>query len=162
MKRNSVFSCNLILHSSFFTLHLNLPVHFVSLHVNGAERPRRTQVFTSSATDAACLVYGRYLQRTLVIGIYRHHGDCPCGTMARTVTTFHAVCQRHAVLLDPHRVADLRGRLVGPCDWFDGSRRANLAALGTLRAAITALVRHRWLHERRQTGRRTQHTVGTS
>lgn len=127
---------------------LNLPMHLVSFNVNRAERTSRTQVFARSATDATRLVDGRYFRRMLVVGVERHHCDCPGRTMACAIATLHAVCQRHAVLLNPHRMAYLRGRLLRPCDWLDCSRRANLAALGALRAAISALVRHRWLHER--------------
>ena len=147
-KRKYEFICNWIFHFSFFTLHLNLPMHLVSFDVNRAERTRRTQVFARSATYAACLVDGRYFQRMLVVGVERHHCDCPSGTMACAVAALHAVCQRHAVLLNPHRMAYLHSRLLRPCDRFDCSRRTNLAALGALRAAISALVRHRWLHER--------------
>ena len=147
-KRKYEFICNWIFHFSFYTFNSNLPMHLVSFNVNRAERTSRTQVFARSAAYATRLVDGRYFRRMLVIGVKRHHGYCPGGTMARTVAALHAVCQRHAVLLNPHRMAYLRGRLLRPCDRFDCSRRTNLAALGALRAAISALVRHRWLHER--------------
>ena len=81
--------------------------------------------------------------------------------MPRAVSTLHAVCQRHAIILNPYRMADLYCRLIRPGNRFDCPGGTNFAAFGALRPAVSTLVRHRGLHERRQTCGRTKHAVGT-
>ena len=69
MNQKAELTCILILHSSLFILHLNLPMHLVTLNVDCAERTRRTQVLARSAAYAAGLVDNRYLRRLLVLGV---------------------------------------------------------------------------------------------
>ena len=97
----------------------------MSFHIDGTEGTGRTEVFASTATDAAFCVDGWELERIGVLGVRRYHGDGTCGTMARTVTAFHLVGLYHTVALDPYGVSYLDGRFVGYGDGFDGSRGAD-------------------------------------
>ena len=81
--------------------------------------------------------------------------------MARTVVAADAVGIDHAILRNPHRMADLDRRFPGEVGQADGARGAHLGALRALRTAVSALERHFGLHEGHQLARRTQHLIGT-
>ena len=80
--------------------------------------------------------------------------------MAGAVTALHAVGQWHTVLLQPYGVTYLCGRLVGDGYRTYGSCRTYLAALRTFGATIATFVGHFGLHQRHQTGGRTEYLVG--
>ena len=113
------------------------------------------------AADAAFFVHGGDARRLGVVGVPAHHLDRPGRAMARTVVATDAVGVDHAILRNPHGMADLDRRFPGEVGQADGARGAHLGALRALRTAVSALERHFGLHEGHQLARRTQHLIGT-
>ena len=122
-------------------------MHFVTFDIDGAERTRRTEVFASSATDAAFGVDNGYLERTGVGSILRNHLDGACRAMAFAIAAGHAVGIHHAVLFNPYGMAHLDGRLFGTVDGADGTGRTHFGALRTFGTAIAAFVGGFGLHQ---------------
>ena len=135
-------------------------VYFAALHVDCAEGACRAKVLAGPAPDATFLVHNRYLGRIGVGGIGRHHQYGPGRTVAGTVAAVYAVGQRHAVLLYPHGVPYLCGRLVGQADGADGPGGADFGTTVALGAAVSAFVGHLGLHQAEQAGGGAQHLVG--
>ena len=121
-------------------------VHFISFHINCAERSGRAEVLAGAAADAFVFVDGRHLYlavRTFVI----HHLDSSSGAVACTVATADAIGQHNAILLDPYGMSDMDASLFLTGDGLDGTGRADLAAAGAFGTAVAALKRHCGLHE---------------
>ena len=133
----------------------------MSLHVDGAERTRRTQVLACAAPDAPLGIDGRNPDGVHVAAVGGHHQDSPRGTMAGAVAALHTVGQRNAVLPDPYGMTDAGGGFLLDGDRSDGSRRADLRTPRALRTAVASFVGHFGLHQLLQIGRRAQHAVGT-
>ena len=93
--------------------------------------------------------------------VERNHLYRGSRTVARAVVACNAVCQVDTVVFHPHSVPNLRGRLFCQVCKTDCVCRANLGALRTLGAAISAFITHLGLHEFQQVGRRTEHLVRT-
>ena len=136
-------------------------MYFVSLHMDGTEWFRRTEILARSTTDATAQVDGRELRRSLVIRVCRNHHDGSRRTMTGTVATFHSIGEDDAVLLRPHSMTYLYARLVFLLDRFDGTSRADLAASVAFWTAIASLIRHRRLHQVHQIGAWAEHVVRT-
>lgn len=81
--------------------------------------------------------------------------------MTCTVSALHAIGQRNAVLLHPHRMTDLYGRLVRRRNLQNGSRRTHLRTLHTLGSAVPPLVGDFGLHQYGPSGRRPQYARRT-
>ena len=121
-------------------------VHFISFHINRAERSGRAEVLASAAADAFVFVDGRHLYlavRTFVI----HHLDSSSGAVACAVAAADTVGQHHAIVLDPYGMSHMDICLLLTGNGLDGTSRADLAAAGAFGTAIAALKRHRGLHE---------------
>lgn len=137
-------------------------VRGVSFDVDGAERACRAEVLAGSATDATFCVDGWNLGRFGVVGIGSNHLNGSRGTVAGTVAAADAIGQGHAIFLYPDGMTYSGGRFLLYADGTDGSCGAHFGTTGALRAAISALVGHFWLHQRGQFGRWSQHIVGAS
>ena len=133
----------------------------MSFNDNGREGTRWTDILTGATADTDVLVDSRHHGRLVIIRIRRHHLNGSRRTVARTVAALHTIRQRHAVLLDPHGMANLNRRLLNIIERFDSTRRTDIGAARTLWTAIAALVRHRGLHQVHQVGRGTEHMVRT-
>ena len=136
-------------------------MHFMPLDIDSREGTRRTDILTGSAADAGSIVDGGNHGRLLAIGIQRHHLNGSRGTMAGTVAALHLISQHHAVLLDPHGVTYLDGRLLIFIDGLDSTSRADLRTARTLRTTMAPLIGHLWQHQVHQVARRTEHIVRT-
>ena len=133
-------------------------VHFISFHVYCAERSGGAEVLAGATADAFVLVDGGHLHlaiRAFVI----HHLDSSSGAMSCTVAAADTVGQHHAVILDPNGVTHMDVSLFFPCDRFDGSGRADLAAACAFGATIAAFKRHHGLHKVHQVGGGTQDVI---
>ena len=117
-------------------------MHVVSLNINCAERSGRAEVLAGTAADALALVYGRHLMAIIV-----NHQDGFCRAVSGTVAARYAIGEHNTVFLDPHRMTSMDGSLFFSRNGLDGSRRADLTALCTFRAAIASFKRHHGLHE---------------
>ena len=135
-------------------------VHFVTFDIDGAERTRRTEVFASSATDAAFGVDNGYLERTRVGSILRNHLNGACRAMAFAIAAGHAVSIHHAVLFNPYGMAHLGRGFLFTGDGLYGACWAHLRAACTLGTAIATLIGELGLHEAVETGGRTKHAIG--
>ena len=133
-------------------------MHFITLNINRAERPRGAEVLASTAADAFVLVDGGDLYRA-VWAFVVHHLDGACRAVACAVATRHTFFRRQAVLLNPHGMTNMLHGLLFPRDGLDGACGTHLAASCTFGAAIAALERHGRLHEMLQIGRGAQHVV---
>ena len=133
-------------------------VHFVSFHVNCAERSGRAEVLAGTAADAFVLVHSRHLHLA-VWSFIVYHLDGTSGAMTCAVAAADAVGQYHAVLLDPNGMSDMDVGLFLTGNGLDGTSRADLAATCAFGAAVAALKRHDGLHEVHQVGGRTQDIV---
>ena len=121
-------------------------VHFISFHVNCAKRSGRAEVFAGAAADAFVLVYGRHFHlavRAFVV----HHLNGTCGAVACAVAATHTVGQYDAIIFNPNGMTHMDASLLFPCNRFDGTSGADLAASRAFGTAIAALKRHRGLHE---------------
>ena len=135
-------------------------VHFISFHVNCAERSGRAEVLAGTAADAFVLVHSRHLYLAIWAFVI-HHLDSSSGAMSCTVAAADAVGQHHAVLLDPNGMTHMDVGLFLTGDGLDGTGRADLAAAGAFGATVAALKRHHRLHEVHQIGGRTQDVIWT-
>lgn len=79
----------------------------MSFHMNGRERPCRTEVFACSASDAPFFIYGRDHERLRVVRILADHPDGSGRTVACAVAAFHSVSVHYAAVEIDYRVADL-------------------------------------------------------
>ena len=122
-------------------------------------RTGRAKMLAGSTTYTGLDVDDRNLQRLGIIGILRHHLDGVGRTMAFAIAAALSLGIHDAEVFQPHRMANLDGRFLRLADRLDGSRRANLRALRTLRTAIATLVGHGGLHQREQIARWAQHVV---
>ena len=136
-------------------------MHLMPFHVNRTERPRRTQVLASPATDATGLVHDGQLARSGIPRGRRHHLYRPGRTVAGTVAAFHAIGIHDAVFRMEHGMTYLYGRLVSLRHQPYRPVRTDLRASDAFRPAISPLIGHLGLHPRPQRGRRAQHPVRT-
>ena len=121
-------------------------MHLIPFHINCAERSGRAEVLAGAAADAFVFVHGRHLHgavRAFVV----HHLNGTCGAVARTVAATHTVGQYDAIIFNPNGMTYMDASLLFPCNRFDGTGRADLAASCAFGATIAALKRHRGLHE---------------
>ena len=121
-------------------------VHFISFHVNCAERSGRAEILAGTAADAFVFVHGRHLHlavRTFVVD----HLNGSSRAVARAVAARYAVGQNHTVFLNPYGMSDMDASLFLTGDGLDGTSRADLAATCAFGAAVAALKRHDGLHE---------------
>lgn len=132
----------------------------MTFHIDSTEGACGTEMLTGSATNAPLRVDHRYLQGLGVVRVRVDHEYGSCRTVAGTVATRDVVGKRHTILLYPYGMSDACGRLFLYGDRPDGSCRAYVSALRTLRSAIALLVCHLGLHQGFQAGRRMQHIVG--
>ena len=121
-------------------------MHLISLHVNRAKRSGRAEVFAGTTADAFVFVHGRHFDGAVRAFVVDHY-DGSCRAMAFTVATTDAIGQYDTVAFNPHGVTHMDAGLLFPCDRFDGTCWADLAATGAFGTAIAALKRHRGLHE---------------
>ena len=135
-------------------------VHFISFHINRAERSGRAEVLAGAAADAFVFVHGRDLHRSVRTFVV-YHLDGSRRAVTGAVAAADAVGEHHAVLLDPYGMTDMDAGLLFPCDGLDGTGRADLAATRAFGATVAALKRHRGLHEVHQVSGGTQDVVRT-
>ena len=121
-------------------------MHFVSFHMNRAERSGGAKVFAGTTADAFILVHGGYFHRA-VRAFKVHHLDGSRRAMTGTVAARNAVSQDHAIVLNPHSMADMDGGLFLTKNRLDGTSWTNLAATCAFRTAIATLERHNRLHK---------------
>ena len=121
-------------------------MHFIPFHINCAKRSGRAEMFAGTAADAFVLVHGRHLYLA-VWAFVVHHLNGTCGAVARTVAATHSIGQYDAIIFNPNGMTHMDAGLLFPCDRFDGTSGADLAAAGAFGTAIAALKRHRGLHE---------------
>ena len=121
-------------------------VHFITFHVNRAKRSGRAEVLASTTADALVLVNGRHLHLAIWAFIV-YHLDGTSGAMTCAVAATDAVGQYDTVVFDPYGMTymDVGFFLTGY--GLDGTGGADLAATGAFGATVTALKRHRRLHE---------------
>ena len=133
-------------------------MHLIPLNVNRAERSGGAEVFAGTAADAFVFVHGRHLHLAVRAFIIDHLNGSR-GTVTRTVATRYAIGQYHTVFLDPHGMADMDVGLCLAGNGLNGTSRTDLAASCAFGTAVTALKRHRGLHEMLQAGGGTQDVV---
>ena len=136
-------------------------MHFVSFHIDSAEWPCGTKVFTLAASYASFAVHSRHAQLATVGSSVIHQLDSARRAMTRTGVTRVAFAHTDAVLLYPHGVTYMYCSLFLFRNPLDGAGRTDLGATRALRTAVTVLERHLRLHEAQGVGRRTKHLVGT-
>ena len=76
-------------------------VHFVSFHVNCAERSGRAEVLAGTAADASVLVDGRHLYLAIWAFIV-YHLDGTSGAVSCAVAATDAIGQYDTVVFDPY------------------------------------------------------------
>ena len=113
-------------------------MHFISFHINCAERSGRAEVLAGAAADAFVLVYGRHLHLAVRSFIF-YHLDGTCGAVACAVAATHTIGQYDAIIFNPNGMTHMDAGLLFPCDRFDGTSGADLAAAGALGATVAAL-----------------------
>ena len=121
-------------------------MHLIPLHINCAERSGRAEVLAGTAADAFVLVYGRHLYFPVRSFIF-YHLDGTCGAVACAVAAADTIGQYDAIIFDPNGMTHMDASLLFPCDRFDGTSGADLAASRAFGTAIAAFKRHRGLHE---------------
>ena len=131
----------------------------IPFHINRAERSGGAEVLAGAAADAGVFIDGRHLHRA-VRALVVHHRDGSRGTVAGAVAAADTVGEDHTVLFDPHGMTDMLHGLFFPRDGLDGAGGADLATARAFGTAVTALKRHRGLHEMLQVGGGTQDIVG--
>ena len=134
---------------------------FVSFYIDGTVRTCRTQVLAGTTTNTFLFVDDRLLDRVRIVLIDRNHLNCLRRTMPLAVSALNPIGHRNTILMDCNGMTNLDSRLISSCNQFNGTRRADFRAFHTFRTTITALIRHLWLHEILQLGRRTKHIVRT-
>ena len=135
-------------------------VHFISFHINRAEWSGRAEVLAGAAADAFVFVHGRHLYRSVWTFVV-YHLDGSCRAMAGAVATTDAVGEHYAIVFNPYGMTHMYAGLLFPCDGFDGTGRADLAATRAFGATVAALKRHRGLHEVHQVSGGTKDVVRT-
>ena len=113
-------------------------VHFISFHVNCAERSGRAEVLAGAAADAFVFVDGRHLHlavRAFVI----HHLYGSCWAVACAVATADAIGEHYTIFLDPYGVTHVDVGLFLTGNGLDGTGRADLAATRAFGTAVAAL-----------------------
>ena len=133
-------------------------VHFISFHVNCAERSGRAEVLAGTAADAFVLVHSRHLHLA-VWSFIVHHLDGTSGAVACAVAATDAVGQHNAIVFDPYGVTHVDVGLFLTGNGHDGTGRADLAAACAFGATVAALKRHHGLHKVHQVGGGTQDVV---
>ncbi len=121
-------------------------MHLIPFHVNRAKRSGRAEVLAGTAADAFVLIHGRHLHLA-VWSFIVYHLDGTCGAMTCAVAASDAVGQHNAIIFNPNGMTHMDAGLLFPCDRFDGTSGADLAAAGAFGTAIAAFKRHRGLHE---------------
>ena len=121
-------------------------MHLIPLHINRAERSGRAEVLAGAAADAFVLVYGRHLHLA-VWAFVVYHLNGTCGAVACAVAATHTIGQYDAIIFNPNGMTHMDASLLFPCDRFDGTSRADLAASCAFGTTIAAFKRHRGLHE---------------
>ena len=84
-------------------------MHLVSFDHNRRERTGWTNILTGTTAYASLLVDGWYVGGLLVVLIQWHHLDGTSWAVAGTVTAFHPIGYRYAVLLDEYGMTYLDG-----------------------------------------------------
>lgn len=79
----------------------------MSLHINGAERARRTKILTSATTDASLRVDSRYFGGVVIAGHGIDHYDGPHRTMACAVAAVDTIGHHHTIFFDPNGMTNL-------------------------------------------------------
>ena len=82
-------------------------MHFMPFHMDGRQRPCRTEIFTGTASYAPLLIHSRNHERILVSRILANHPDCTSRAMACAVAAADLVCVNDAVVKAYHCMADL-------------------------------------------------------
>ena len=121
-------------------------MHFISFHVNCAKRSGRAEVLAGAAADAFVLVHGRHLHLAVRSFIF-YHLDGTCGAVACAVAAADTVGQYDAIIFNPNGMTHMDASLLFPCDRFDGTSGADLAASRAFGTTIATLKRHCGLHE---------------
>ena len=120
----------------------------------------RAHIFARTATDTLFGVHHRTVNRSVVVGVTRHHLNGTHGAMARAVAAIHIVGEWHAVFSAPHGMTYLCTRLLSLGDRLNGSSRANPRASGTLWATEATVEIHFRLHKSLWVARWAKHAVG--
>ena len=115
-------------------------MHFMSLYMDGSERPCRAEVFAGTASYAPLLIHSRNHERILALRILANHPDCTSRAMACTVSAFHIVCVHNAKVKVYYSMSDLNRRFLLHAHRADGSCRADFGTGRALRTAMSALV----------------------
>ena len=136
-------------------------MYLPSFYVDCAERPCRTEVFTGSAADAACFVYGRHhcfsvlafpfpvafaASMTLAVSVVfadlaaRYHDNGSGRAVACAVAAGYSVSERYAVFPDPYCMSYGYGRFFGWGYLQYRSCRAYFRAFHAFRTAVASFV----------------------
>ena len=120
----------------------------------------RAHIFARAAADTLFGVHHRNFNRSVVVGVARHHLNSSHGAMAHAVAAIHIVGEWHAVFSAPHGMTYLCARLLSLGDGLNGSSRANPRASRALWATEATVEIHFRLHKSRWVARRAKHAVG--
>ena len=138
-------------------------MYLPSFYVDCTERPCRTKVFTGSAADAACFVYGRHhcfsvlafplsvpvafaASMTLAVAFVfadlaaRYHDNGSGRAVACAVAAGYSVSERYAVFPDPYCMSYGYGRFFGRGYLPYRSCRAYFRAFYAFRTAVASFV----------------------
>jgi hypothetical protein len=83
----------------------------MSLYIDSAIGTCRTKVFTCATAYAALGIDYRYLMRTWIVLIRRHHLYRSCRTMTLTIAAMYVISNDNAVLAYPYGMAYLHRSL---------------------------------------------------
>ena len=121
-------------------------MHFISFHINCAERSSRAEVLAGTAADAFVLIHGRHLHLAIWTFVV-YHLNGTCGAVACAIAATYTIGQYGAIIFNPNGMTHMDAGLLFPCDRFDGTSGADLAASRAFGTTIATLKRHRRLHE---------------
>lgn len=127
--------------------HSSFRMDFVTFYINRTERTSRTKVFARSATYTLRIIYNGNLQRIRRRGIRRNHLYGIARTMSCTITAFHSVSQRHAIICHPDGMPYPDGSFLFHCNFAYGRSRTDFGTPYALRTTKTAIIFHLRLHE---------------
>lgn len=120
----------------------------------------RAHIFARAATDTLFGVHHRNFNRSVIVGVTRHHLNGSHGAMSRAVAAIHIVGEWHAVFSAPHGMTYLCARLLSLGDGLNGSGRAYIRASCTLWATEATVEVHFGLHKSLWVARWAKHAVG--
>lgn len=146
-------------------------VHFVSLDINGAERPCRAEVLARSASYATFAVDNGdsyYIRQSggscdvQVTSACLRHSDGTGRAVTCAIVAAVTVGDGNAVACNPNGVTYVNGSLFLFGKGLNGTRGTDLSATRTFWPAVAPFERHLRLHETQRVGGGAQYIIRTS